>query len=136
MPNQNYPPVIHLSEARNTWGCNYTVPGDDKVHYGFSALPHSFSLWLDCVSGDAVKQILDANLGQVISTCRGGYGGEKQTVSVNVSQMETTCRKYWDKQNRAHERQMERSHSCHYCGGSPIVRTDFFGESVCAQCSS
>lgn len=135
MANQNFPNIIHLSEATNTWGCYYTVPGSDKIHYGFMELPNSFSLWLSCASGDAVNQIIDAKLGQVISETPGAYGGQARTISIDVSEMEKTCRKYWDKQNARHERQVERSMSCHYCGGSPIVRTDFFGESVCAQCS-
>lgn len=137
MPDQkNYPDVIHLSEATSTWGCHYTIPGNDKIHYGFSDLPPKSSLWLECASGDAVEQVIMANLGQVISTQRGGYGGEKRTVSVNVSSLEEMCRKYWDRQNAAHERQVERSQYCHYCGGSPVVSIDFFDESVCTQCSN
>lgn len=136
MNDKNYPTTIHLSEATNTFGCYYTVPGNDKIHYGFSNLPHSFSLWLDCASGDAVEQIVKANLGQVISETPGAYGGRMRTVSIDVSHLEETCCKYWDKQNARHERQVERSKYCHYCGGTPIIRTDFFGESVCAQCSS
>ena len=136
MPLKKYPKTIHLSEAVNTWGCHYTIPPEDKIHYGFSDLPGKFSLWLSVVSGDAVNQIIDAKLGTIISTRPGSYGGQMRTINVDVTEMETACRKYWKKQNARHERQVERSMNCHYCGGEPIVRTDFFGESVCSQCSS
>ncbi len=136
MSKQGYPPIIHLSEARNTWGCHYTIPGSDKVYYGFSELPPNSSLWLDCASGDAVEQILAADGGSVISTQRGAYGGQMRTISIDTNKLEETCRKYWVRQNAAHRHQIERSKNCHYCGGSPVVGTDFFGESFCDQCCS
>jgi hypothetical protein len=131
MTEKNYPSEIELSEAVNTWGCHYTVPGSDKIHYGFSELPESLSLWLSCVSGDAVSQLLYAGQGQIILSVKGAYGGEKRTIRLDVAAAEKMCRRYWDKVNAAN-----RSRSCHYCGSVQVVGADFFDASVCAQCSS
>lgn len=136
-PTKTYPKTIHLSEAVNTWGCHWTELGNEKINYGFSELPPKQSLWLDCVQGDAVEQILTIDgLSEIISTKRGAYGGQKRTISIDVDELESVCAKYWQRANAAGERQLERSQHCHYCGNAPVVGTGFFGESVCQQYSS
>lgn len=132
---QSYPEVILISEAYNTYGCHYSIPGNAKIYYGFNALPPKQSLWLECVSGDAVNQILGRGLGEVTSTRPGAYGGQCRTISVNVSELEEVCSRYWKRVNRAYGREMERMVYCYYCGGDPVVSTDFFGSPVCQQCS-
>lgn len=136
MPKKNkHPKIIHLSESTVTWGCHYQVPDEKKTHYhyGFSQLPSSASLWLECASGGAVEQIMEAGLGTVISTTPGAYGGTMRTVEVEVERLETHCRAYWDALNRAGAKHQERQASCHYCG-APSAGIGFFEEGVCKEC--
>lgn len=122
------PEQIEISESRNTWGCTWRELGGEK-HYGFAGLPPSAKLWLECVGGNAVRQILASGRGEIVGTVSGAYGGECQTLLVNVAELETLCRAYWD---RANVRE-EQSTSCHYCGQS-ACGIGFFGEPVCGNC--
>jgi hypothetical protein len=112
--------------------------GESKIHYGFTELPYNFSLWLDCVSGDAVAQIIAADLHEeIISERRGAYGGIKRTILVDVSKMDAEMRKYWDRMNRKYQTHIEATEGhCHYCGGEPVTGRDFFESPVCEQCSN
>jgi len=138
---KKYPKTIHLEEHPATWGCYYTIPGESpdsegrpKLHHDFNELPPECSLWLCCASGAAVDQLLEAGIGKIVATRPGAYGGEKKTIEIDVDQLEKTCKIYWDNVNKAGEAADRQKNHCHYCGGTPVVSTDFFGAPCCAQC--
>lgn len=120
-----------LTEMSNTYGCTWSNPGGGKVNYGFGTFPSASGLWLEVVSGDAVRQLLSTGLGSVVSERRGAYYGKVcRTIRVNLDELEATCRAYWDNANK---QDAQRDTRCHYCG-LPANDTDFFGEPVCRDC--
>lgn len=122
---------IEIFELKSTWGCAWQETGNDEIHYGFKELPPNAQLWLGIASGNAVQRIIDADLGKVIASEKGSYGGIVRTVLVDVEGLEAACRLYWE---RANAREGESSR-CHYCG-MKATETNFFGVPVCQECSS
>lgn len=126
---------IMIRELSNTWGCVW-VDENGKTHYGFEDCPVSArtQLWLECVSGYAVEQLLSAGLATITKSSPGAYGGEEHTVRVNIAALNATCDKYWDNLNARGQAQEQQRQVCHYCG-QPASKTGFFGEATCRDCS-
>jgi hypothetical protein len=124
---------IEIFELTNTFGCAWREQGSEKANYGFNGLPNSAALWLGCVGGGAVERILDIQLGTVIDTKPGSYGGTCRTILVDVDELEKACKAYWDRMNARAARQRERQGTCHYCG-QDAKSTGFFDEPVCKEC--
>lgn len=125
---------ITIRELGCTWGCVWME--DKKTHYGFEDCPVSSRarLWLECTSGDAVRQLISAGLATITNTSKGAYGGEERTVRANIAALNTACDKYWDNLNAQGRAQEQQRQSCHYCG-QPASKTGFFGEATCGNCS-
>ena len=124
---------ITISELGNTWGCAWE-DNDGATHYGFGDCPISrrARLWLECAQGDAVRLLLEAGNATIVQSRQGAYGGKKRTVEVDVTRLEVSCDRYWDRLNAAAGVQQDEA-GCHYCG-QQASGTGFFGEPVCREC--
>ena len=126
---------ITIRELGNTWGCAW-VDENGKTHYGFRDCPVSLraQLWLDCASGYAVTQLINAGLGSITETDEGAYGGESRTICVDITALNAICEKYWDRANAQGRARELQQRMCHYCG-QPASKTGFFDEATCGDCS-
>lgn len=122
---------IEVFELKNTFGCAWRHMGGDEIHYGFKELPPNCQLWLGIASGDAVQRIIEADIGRLIGSEKGSYGGVVCTVLVDIDKLEAACLLYWERTN-AREVATDRSR-CHYCG-MEVAGRGFFGEPACPEC--
>lgn len=127
--------TVTIEELGSTWGCCWRDE-TGKKNYGFENCPVNARtrLWLECAGGDAVRQLLNAEIATIINTSKGAYGGEERTVSVNIATFEAVCDRYWDRLNAQGQVQEQQRQSCHYCGQTS-TRAGFFGEATCENCS-
>jgi len=120
--------TVDIFELGNTFGCAWR-DRNGKESFGFNGFESGTKLWLEVTSGNAVENLLEVGIGEVIEVERGFYGGKKRTLRVNLAELDAVCRAHWD---RINAKKVDRSR-CHYCG-LPAVGEGFFGEPTCNEC--